>query len=217
MSAAIQEMLERYPDLSCCEVDIDRAATMLLESFRSGGQLLVCGNGGSASDSEHIVGELMKGFNQKRPLSDEIRAKFREAYGDSGQQMADLLQSALPAIALTSHYSLVSAVTNDIHPEMAFAQQVYGYGCDRDCLLAISTSGNSRNVVAAVKVARIKGMSTIGLTGKCGGELARWCEVTIRVPYTRTSEVQERHLPIYHALCKEMEDTFFGQDYSGGF
>ena len=207
---AIDAFLTKYPDLAPCEEDIQNAYGILEQCFRSGGKLLICGNGGSASDSEHIVGELMKGFMLPRKLPEPIITRFREAYGREGEALASKLQGALPAISLVSHAALVTAIANDTDAALAYAQQVYGYGRPGDVLLAISTSGNSKNVVNAVKVAGVQGLKTIGLTGARGGQLTKLCDVCIRVPYHQTFEIQERHLPVYHALCIGLEEAFFG-------
>jgi D-sedoheptulose 7-phosphate isomerase len=170
-------------------------------SFASGGKLLVCGNGGSAADADHIVGELMKGFYKKRSLPAEEASKLGE--------YARYLQGALPAIALTQHAALSTAFLNDVNPEMGFAQQVYGYGRDGDVLLGISTSGNSKNVCNAVRVAMNLGIKTIGLTGRKGGRLSEISDVCIGVPADITADIQELHLPIYHTLCAMLEELFF--------
>lgn len=197
----LERLMKRYPQLAgCCET-ITEAYQMLEESFRKGGKLLICGNGGSAADSDHIVGELMKGFKKQRPVPVEMRAKL----GD----LADHLQEALPAIALTGHPALSTAFLNDVAPDMVFAQQVYGYGNENDVLLAITTSGNSGNVLHAVKVAQAKNMKTIGLTGPKGGKLKEAADTCICVPGSCTADIQELHLPVYHALCAMLEERFF--------
>lgn len=213
MNHFLQELIERYPELQVCVEDVERACLLMTEAFRAGGKLLVCGNGGSAADSEHIVGELMKGFMLKRPISKEMRQHLIAQYGEEGNGLADSLQGALPALSLNSQTSLLTAYGNDVANEMIFAQQVWGYGKPWDILLAISTSGNSKNVLQAVKIARAMGLTTIGLTGLDGGAMKRLCELTIRVPYVVTPEIQERHLPIYHTLCKMLEEEFFGHDH----
>jgi len=162
---------------------------------------LACGNGGSAADADHIVGELMKGFFLKR----EIPEEEKEAIGEMGAY----LQGALPAIALTGHSALSTAFLNDVHPEMVFAQQVYGYGKPGDVLIALTTSGNSVNVLHAADVARAKGMKVIGMTGRDGGKLKSKCDCCIIVPANVTADIQEYHLPIYHTLCAMLEDHFF--------
>ncbi len=210
MNPTFSALCRNYPDLASCRDDIESAYTLLERSFASGHKLLVCGNGGSASDSEHLVGELMKGFVLKRALSDEVRARFAAEFGDAGAALATQLEGALPAIALTGHTSLSTAVANDGAPDAMFAQQVWGYGRSGDVLLAITTSGNSVNVLNALRVARVKGLKTIGLTGVSGGAMKALCDVTICVPSETTHEIQERHLPIYHALAIALETRFFG-------
>lgn len=206
---AIKELLHKYPDLSICCADFEKTFYKLADTYRFGGKLLVCGNGGSASDSEHIVGELMKGFMSKRPLQEEQRNTFTSLFPDEGAYLADHLQGALPAISLVSHSALMTAYANDVAHDMIFAQQVFGFAKPGDALLAISTSGNSGNVIRAVQVAKALGVTTIGLTGEGGGRLAELCDVTIRVPWRQTPDIQERHLPLYHTLCVLLEKEFF--------
>jgi D-sedoheptulose 7-phosphate isomerase len=177
-------------------------------SFRKGGKMLLAGNGGSAADCEHVVGELMKGFMSQRRLPVSERDKML-VHGEEGVYIADRLQGALPAISLVSQSALATAYINDVAADMVFAQQVYGYGRAEDTLVVFSTSGNSANVVRAVQVAQSLGMTTIGLTGKGGGRLKELCDVTVRVPYNGTPDIQERHLPIYHTLCMMLEEAFF--------
>lgn len=203
-------LTRNYPDLEPIRADIENAYAILERSFAGGGKLLVCGNGGSAADSEHLVAELMKGFVLKRALNQETRARFAAKFGDEGAGLAAQLEGALPAIALTGHNSLSTAVANDGAPDAMFAQQVWGYGRSGDVLLAISTSGHSKNVVNALRVAAVVGLQTIGLTGKSGGAMKALCDVTICVPCDVTHEIQERHLPIYHALAIALEARFFG-------
>jgi phosphoheptose isomerase len=204
----LTHMINKYPDLQNCVAEIEQAYALLSQCYRNGGKLLLCGNGGSASDCEHITGELMKGFNSKRPLNTEWKEKFASLFED-GTKMANQLQGALPAISLVSQTALMSAVANDIDAEMVFAQQVFGYGRSGDVLIGLSTSGNSANVIQAIKVAKALGMGTIGLTGASGGRILQFADVTIRVPWVHTPDVQERHLPIYHALCLGLEKEFF--------
>lgn len=199
----------RYPDLEPCIPAVRAAFNVLRKTFVAGGKLLVCGNGGSAADSEHIVGELMKGFQSKRPVNQSLRDKLMQHDSERGAYIADRLQGALPAIALSSHTALVSAISNDAAADMVFAQQVYGYGKEGDTLLGISTSGNSENIINALHVARTLGLHTVGLTGQSGGKMRELCDVAICVPFTDTAEIQERHLPIYHALCIMLEQEFF--------
>ncbi|MCR8634131.1 MULTISPECIES: D-sedoheptulose-7-phosphate isomerase [Paenibacillus] len=209
MNPTLSAMCDKYPELTVCIPDMEKAITLLKSAFHSDGKLLLCGNGGSASDSEHIVGELMKGFRSPRLLNDEDREPFLQQFPEEGNFLAGHLQGALPAISLVSHTALANAYANDVSSEMVFAQQVYGYGRTNDILLGISTSGNSLNVIRAVQVAKVRGLQTIGLTGRSGGRMAALCDVTIRVPWDLTPDIQERHLPIYHALCIVLEEEFF--------
>lgn len=199
-----------YPDIESCLDSVNQAYEILERSFASGHKLLVCGNGGSAADSEHLVAELMKGFILKRALSEEERVPFVAEFGDAGTALAAQLEGALPAIALTGHNSLSTAVANDGAPDAMFAQQVWGYGQKGDVLMAISTSGNAINVRNALRVAKIRGLKTIGLTGKTGGAMKDLCDVAVCVPCDVTHEIQERHLPIYHAWAIALEARFFG-------
>lgn len=210
MEKKIKELLYRYPQLRECEEDINKAYEILEKTFKQGGKLLICGNGGSASDSEHIVGELMKEFKIRRKLSDEDSKKLKEIDNELGRILADNLQGALPAISLTSHYALQTAYMNDAIPELVFAQQVNGYGKSKDALLCISTSGNSKNVLYAAIVAKLKGLKVIGLTSSKENKLRKYCDVCIGVPETEVYKIQELHLPIYHCLCIMLEEKFFG-------
>ncbi|MBN1622837.1 MAG: SIS domain-containing protein [Clostridia bacterium] len=191
------------PALQTCSDDLQRAYEIIMECYRNGGMVLVCGNGGSAADSEHIVGELMKGFLKKRPLPKEDRDLLEDEY------LYGNLQGTLPAISLVSQTSIATAFMNDVEPDMVFAQQVYGYRNRDSVLIAISTSGNAANVNNAVRVANAFGMKTIGMTGRNGGKLLDNCTVTIKAPATETYRIQEYHLPIYHALCAMVEADKF--------
>jgi len=170
---------------------------------------MICGNGGSAADAEHITGELMKSFKLKRPVSEEIRCSLEALFPDNGAYIADHLQVGIRALSLTGQSSFSSAFANDVAPDMVFAQQVFNYGCGSDVLWAISTSGNSKNVVNACIVAHVSGLYTIGMTGEHGGKLSEICDVTIRVPACETFRVQEYHLPVYHTLCAMLEAELF--------
>lgn len=205
----LDNLILRYPALSECREQIQTAFEIMREAYRADKKLLVCGNGGSASDSEHIVGELMKEFSIRRPLDQQMKTKLLEA-GDEDGMLAQNLQGALPAITLTENCALSTAYANDAVPILNFAQQVYGYGTENDVLLGISTSGNSQNVVYAIKTAKAKGMHAIGLTGKSGGCMRELCDVAICVPETETYRIQELHLPVYHCLCLMIEEEFFG-------
>ena len=206
----IDGLIVRYPRLAVCREDIIKAFDVLSESFAAGGKLLVCGNGGSSSDSEHIVGELMKGFCLKRGLPPARVEALKAVDPGMGAVLAGSLQEALPAICLTGHASLTTAFMNDADADLVFAQQVNGYGIENDVFMGISTSGNSRNVCYAAVTARAKGLKVIGLTGERKSRLTEFSDVCIRVPETETYKVQELHLPVYHCLCLMLEDRFFG-------
>jgi phosphoheptose isomerase len=210
MHPELLRLAQRYPDIESVTPAVESAIDLLRASFRAGGKLLICGNGGSASDSDHIVGELMKGFELKRPVSADLRERLTKIDTQRGNYLADRLQGALPAISLSAHAALTSAISNDTAGEMIYAQQVLGYGGPNDVLLGISTSGNSANVLNALHVARAVGVKTLGLTGRTGGVMRDLCDVAICVPYDRTSDIQERHLAIYHSLCIVLELEFFG-------
>lgn len=210
MDEQLQLLIERYPKLAVCKEDIRKAYELLEAAYQKGRKLLVCGNGGSASDAEHIVGELMKEFKLKRKVYGNHAATLKEIDPELGQVLADNLQGALPAISLTGHSSLQTAFMNDVVPELVFAQQVNGYGKSGDAYLGISTSGNSKNVIYAAITAKAKGLKIIGLTGARESKLSKLADVCIRVPETETYKIQELHLPVYHCLCLMLEDKFFG-------
>ncbi len=205
----LEELIQEYPSLSVCKEDIKQAFLLLLASYSQGGKVLVCGNGGSGADAEHIVGELMKEFYIRRPLKAEMRNKLA-AYGDDGLLLGEHLQEALTAITLTSNIALSTAYANDAKPELVFAQQVYGYGRSGDVLLGISASGNAKNVLYAMETAKAIGLQTVGLTGRTGGALKQVSDVCICAPQEVTYKIQEFHLPIYHTLCRMLEEVFFG-------
>lgn len=210
MEDQLNLLIERYPKLGVCKEDIRKTYELLEAAYQKGRKLLVCGNGGSASDSEHIVGELMKEFKLKRKVYSEHAAALKAIDPELGQVLADNLQGALPAISLTGHSSLQTAYMNDAVPELVFAQQVNGYGKEGDVLLGISTSGNSKNVLYAAVNAKAKGLKVIGLTGSKENKLMKFADVCIRVPETETYKIQEYHLPVYHCLCLMLEEKFFG-------
>lgn len=205
-------LVERYPVLGACRDDITKAYDILYACYAHGGKLLIAGNGGSAADAEHIVGELMKGFKNPRKLPKEYADRLTAVDPELGKTLAENLQCALPATALDGHCSLTTAYMNDCEPLLCFAQQVNGYGNTGDVLLGISTSGNSKNVLYAAVTAKAKGMKVIGLTGAKDSRLSEMADVCIRVPETETYMVQELHLPVYHALCLMLEERFFGKD-----
>lgn len=206
----IDLLVERYQVLASAEQDIINAYLVMEECYENGGKLLVAGNGGSAADAEHIVGELMKGFKMDRKSSDEFAEKLVEANPELGTILSDNLQGALPAIALDGHIALSTAYSNDCEPLLCFAQQVNGYGKTGDVFLGISTSGNSKNVLYAATVARAKGMKVIGLTGQKESKLSEYADVCVKVAEIETYMIQELHLPVYHCWCLMLEEKFFG-------
>ena len=212
MKEHVELLIARYPMLEGCEDSIIRAYFLLEESYSKGNKLLVAGNGGSAADSEHIVGELMKGFKLPRKLDAEISQKLIDESEELGKTLVENLQGALPAIALDGHPALSTAYMNDCEPLLCFAQQVNGFGRKSDVFLGISTSGNSRNILYAATVAKAKGMKVIGLTGEKDSKLSEISDTCIQVPETETYKIQELHLPVYHCLCLMLEDTFFGKE-----
>jgi D-sedoheptulose 7-phosphate isomerase len=205
----IEQLISKYPELEPCTPDIQAAFQVLYNCYRDGGKVLTCGNGGSAADAEHIVGELMKGYLLKRPVPEETRAKLLSTSPQNGDYLASHLQGALPAISLVSQTSLLSAIANDTAADMAYAQQVYAYGREGDTLIGISTSGNARNVIHAMQVARVLGLHTVALTGPTGGMLKTLCEICICAPGESPPAAQEHHLPIFHVLCAMLEEEFF--------
>lgn len=205
----IDLLVERYASLESARNDIVAAYLLLEESYENGGKLLVAGNGGSAADAEHIVGELMKGFKLPRKPEADFAEKLVEENQELGSVLAENLQGALPAIALDGHPALSTAYMNDCEPLLCFAQQVNGYGKSGDVFLGISTSGNSKNVLYAATTAHAKGMKVIGLTGAKDSKLKDMSDVCIKAPQTETYMIQELHLPIYHCLCLMLEDRFF--------
>lgn len=205
----IENVVRRYPALGPCSGAIRKAGEVLVECYRNQGKLLVCGNGGSASDADHIVGELMKSFSKKRGLPDAWANKLGQLSEGRGALLASKLEKGLPAISLNAHGGLISAISNDIGGDFVFAQQVVGYGRKNDVLLALSTSGNSQNVMDACLTARAMGLKVVGLLGEGGGKVKAWCDVAVCVPATDTAAVQEYHLPVYHTLCTMVEEAFF--------
>lgn len=206
----LNHLIDRYPKLIVCREDIVKAYECLEIAYSKGRKLLVSGNGGSASDSEHIVGELMKEFRLKRKVYGDLAENLRQIDPEMGTVLAENLQGALPAICLTGHSSLTTAFMNDANADLIFAQQVNGYGKTGDVYLGISTSGNSKNVLYAAITAKSKGLKVIGLTGAKDNKLMVFADVCIRVPETETYKIQELHLPVYHCLCLMLEDRFFG-------
>lgn len=206
----IDTLIDRYPKLIVCKDDILKAYELLEGAYSQDRKLLVCGNGGSSSDSEHIVGELMKGFKLKRKVDANQAEAMKNIDPEMGETLAENLQGALPAICLTGHSSLTTAFMNDANADLVFAQQVNGYGKTNDVFMGISTSGNSKNVCYAAITAKSKGLKVIGLTGQKESKMTKLGDCCIRVPETETYKIQELHLPVYHCLCLMLEDHFFG-------
>ena len=206
----VDTIIRRFPTLSECLDDIINAYLILEEAYNSDHKLLIAGNGGSAADSEHIAGELMKRFKTPRPVPSDFAEKLKAIDPVRGENLSVNLERGLMAIPLVAHEALTTAYINDVDGLGVFAQQLYGFGRPGDVFLGISTSGNSKNIISATVVARALGIKVIGLTGKSGGELASVADVTIKVPETETYMIQELHLPVYHCLCLMLEDRFFG-------
>ena len=206
----IDLLTERYPSLEPIRQELIDAYLIMEESYSKGGKLLVAGNGGSAADSEHIVGELMKGFKMPRKASSEFAEKLKSVDEELGTVLAENLQGALPAIALDGHLALTTAYMNDCEPLLCFAQQINGFGKPEDVFLGISTSGNSKNILYAATVAKAKGMKVIGLTGAKDSRMQDFSDICVKAPNTETYMIQELHLPIYHCWCLMLEEKFFG-------
>ena len=216
MSLTIETLLQNHPSLSVCRASIEAARDLLIRTYRKGGKLLLCGNGGSCSDCDHIAGELLKGFLTHRPLSEEDCLTLADALPE-GEADPDLyllagqLQGGLPAISLPAQTAAVTAVCNDTDPALIFAQLTWALGQTGDTLICLSTSGNSRNVVLAAKAAKAKGLHVLALTGEADSALSALADVTVQVPARDTYRVQEYHLPVYHYLCAAVEASFFGE------
>ena len=208
----LDELVTRYPQLSVCKDDIEAAYRLMEEAYTNDKKLLIAGNGGSAADSEHIAGELMKRFKTPRPAPQDFKDKLIAIDAERGPGLAKNLERGLMAIPLVAHEALTTAYINDVDGLGVFAQQLYGFGREGDVFLGISTSGNSKNVMSATVVARAIGIEVVGLTGEKGGELSKVADVCIRVPETETYKIQELHLPVYHCLCLMLEDRFFGEN-----
>lgn len=211
-STYLENLVSRYPQLSSCRDDILNAYHIMEEAYVSDHKLLIAGNGGSAADSEHIAGELMKRFKTPRPVPCDFAERLKTIDPERGPDLAKNLERGLMAIPLVAHEALSTAYINDVDGLGVFAQQLYGFGRPGDVFLGISTSGNSKNIMSATVVARALGIKVIGLTGEKGGELASVADVAIRVPETETYKIQELHLPVYHTWCLMLEDRFFGQE-----
>lgn len=205
--ARIDELVKRYPELAANRQSVYQATEAIIKAYKAGNKIMVCGNGGSAADSLHIVGELMKAFVCKREVLAEWQHKLKGCA--HGNYLIQNLQMALPAISLVSEAGLLTAYANDVAPDMNFAQQVFGQGKAGDVLIAISTSGNSANVIYAAEVARAMGITVIALTGRSGGKIKKNADILINVPEDETFKIQEKHLPVYHAICLAIEAEFY--------
>ncbi len=207
----LDELIHRYPVLKPLKTSIQKMADSIIETYKNGGKVLVCGNGGSSADADHIVAELMKSFEGNRPVDGKLAKRLVEQNKEVGELLAEKLQHGLPAISLSAHQALTTAISNDINGDIVFAQQMVGYGDAGDVLIGLSTSGNSKNVVYAFMVAKAKGLKTIGMTGYTGGEMAKYCDILLNVSETRTAYIQELHLPVYHTVCRMVEKEFFAK------
>jgi D-sedoheptulose 7-phosphate isomerase len=205
----LQQLTDRYPSLIGIRDAISQASTLLADAFAGQKKLLIAGNGGSAADAEHIVGELMKGFVRKRKPPLDFLSRLSAVDVETAGVIGQSLQGGLPALSLSSHTALITACINDMDSALVYAQQVYGYGAAGDVFLGISTSGNSKNIIYAMITAKAKGMKTIALTGGSGGVLIQYADVALIVPETETYKIQELHLPLYHTLCLMLEERFF--------
>lgn len=209
MNERVSLLVKKYPELDFCAEDVDLAIEKIVTCYKNGGKVLLCGNGGSAADCTHIVGELMKGFLKKRPVDNELAAKLKAGYEKVDDELLNNLQCALPAIDLCESISLLTAYCNDVDPNYIFAQQVFGLGKPGDVLIGLSTSGNAKNVNHAARLARGMGLTVIGMTGERPSALSDNAHVCIQVPATETYKIQEFHLPVYHAICDAVEAAFF--------
>ena len=207
----IDLLMKRYPVLETCKEEIIGGYELMETCYKNGGKLLIAGNGGSAADSEHIAGELMKRFKTPRSIPEDLKKKLIEVDSIRGENLAKNLERPLMAIPLVAHEALTTAYINDVDGLGVFAQQLYGFGREGDVFLGITTSGNSQNVMSATVVARALGIKVLGLTGENGGELSQVANVCVKVPETETYMVQELHLPVYHCWCLMLEDKFFGK------
>jgi phosphoheptose isomerase len=205
----LEQLIERYPVLDQLKSQISNAAQLLTDCFSIGGKLMICGNGGSRSDSDHITGELMKSFESFRPVKKEVAERLIELSDERGKYLSQKLESGLPAIDLTAQSGLITAICNDIDANLIFAQQILGYGKEKDVLFAMSTSGNSQNIIDACITAKALNMNVIGMTGMTGGKMKQFCDILLNVPEKRTAFVQELHLPVFHTICLIVENHFY--------
>ena len=205
----MENLIKRYPQLEVCRESLKKALDVMIETYKNGGKILLCGNGGSCADCDHIVGELMKGFLSMRKIDENMAEKIGVMFPEDKEYFEKTLQGSLPAISLPNQSALLSAFANDVDADMVYAQLVFGYGKPEDLLIAMSTSGNSKNVVNAAKMAKVKGMKVLAFTGERESKLSDICDITIKAPECETYKIQELHLPIYHYLCAEVEKQIF--------
>ena len=206
----MENLIKRYPALEVCRQTISKTLDLMIDTYNNDGKLLFCGNGGSCADCDHIVGELMKGFLSLRDADEDIKTALKNSFPDDGEDIGNKLQRGIPAISLSAHTGVLTAFANDVDADLIYAQMVYGYGKKNDMVVGLSTSGNSKNVIKALKVAKAMGLKTAGLTGSKPCKMDEICDVVIHVPETETYKIQEYHLPVYHYLCAEMEKRIFG-------
>ncbi|MBQ4145396.1 MAG: SIS domain-containing protein [Clostridia bacterium] len=206
----MENLIKRYPALKICRQTITETLDAMIDVYNNGGKLLFCGNGGSCADCDHIVGELMKGFLSMREADGNIKNALITAFPEDGEDIGNKLQRGIPAISLSAHTGVLTAFANDVDADLIYAQMVYGYGKSGDMVIGLSTSGNSKNVIKALKVAKAMGLKTAGLTGEKPCRMDDVCDIVIHVPETETYKIQEYHLPVYHYICAEMEKRIFG-------
>ncbi len=209
MNKRVDLLTEKYPQLSCCANEVEAAINKIIDCYKNGGKVLLCGNGGSAADCTHIVGELMKGFMKKRPVKSEQAEALKAENPLVDDELLANLQCGLPAVNLCESQALLTAFCNDVNPEYIFAQQVFGLGKKGDVLIGLSTSGNAKNVNHAARIAKALGVTVIGMTGERHSTLESNSHICIKVPATETYQIQELHLPVYHAICDAVEESFF--------
>ena len=207
----MNELIKRYPALEECRDSIEKLLNMMHETYKSGGKILLCGNGGSCADCDHIAGELLKGFMSKRKMNEADTLKFKSVSEGDYMNYAEKLQYGIPAVSLTSHSGVISAFANDVDPELVYAQQVWTLASENDLLIGLSTSGNSKNVITAMVTAKAKNIRVAGLCGKKACKMDDYADAVVHAPEEETYKVQELHLPIYHYLCAELERMVFGE------
>ncbi|MBQ5764936.1 MAG: SIS domain-containing protein [Clostridia bacterium] len=209
MNKRIEMLTQKYPQLEVVAKDVDAATDKIIQCYKKGGKVLLCGNGGSAADCTHIVGELMKGFMKKRPVAEKQAKALKKANPNIDDEFLSNLQCGLPAVNLCESQALLSAFCNDVDPEYIYAQQVFGLGKKGDVFIGLSTSGNAKNVNLAANIAKALGLTVIGMTGQRDSKLSENSDICIKVPETETYKIQELHLPVYHAICDAVEAEFF--------